>query len=66
MHPILAQIGLITIYTYGVLVTVGVILGLLYARTLAARAGASSARDLESWDLHDFRRADPVQVMAGR
>lgn len=39
MHPILAQSGAITIYTYGVLVTVGAILGLLYARRQAARAG---------------------------
>lgn len=39
MYPILAQAGPITIYTYGVLVAVGVILGLLYARRLAVRAG---------------------------
>ena len=39
MHPILAQVGAITIYTYGALVTVGVILGLLYGRRQAARAG---------------------------
>jgi len=39
MHPILAQFGLITIYTYGVLVTIGVILGLMYARILAKREG---------------------------
>jgi phosphatidylglycerol:prolipoprotein diacylglycerol transferase len=39
MHPILAQSGAITIYTYGVLVTVGAILGLIYARWQAIRAG---------------------------
>jgi phosphatidylglycerol:prolipoprotein diacylglycerol transferase len=39
MHPILAQVGSITVYTYGVLVAAGVILGLLYARRRAARAG---------------------------
>jgi phosphatidylglycerol---prolipoprotein diacylglyceryl transferase len=39
MHPILAQLGAITAYTYGVLVATGVILGLLYARRQAARAG---------------------------
>jgi phosphatidylglycerol:prolipoprotein diacylglycerol transferase len=39
MYPILAQAGPITIYTYGVLVAVGVIFGLVYARRLAARAG---------------------------
>lgn len=41
MHPIVAQVGLITIYSYGVLVTIGVILGLVYARILAQRAGLS-------------------------
>lgn len=39
MHPILAQAGAITVYTYGVLVAAGAILGLLYARRQAARAG---------------------------
>lgn len=39
MHPILAQFGAITIYTYGVLVAAGVILGLWYAQRQAARAG---------------------------
>ena len=39
MHPILFQLGAITIYTYGVLVATGVILGLWYARRQAARAG---------------------------
>jgi len=38
MHPILFQSGSITIYTYGVLVASGVILGLLYARHQAPRA----------------------------
>jgi len=39
MHPILAQSGAITVYTYGVLVTIGVVLGLLYARWRAIRTG---------------------------
>jgi phosphatidylglycerol:prolipoprotein diacylglycerol transferase len=39
MHPILAQLGSITFYTYGILVAAGVILGLLYVRWQAARAG---------------------------
>lgn len=48
MHPILAQAGPITIYTYGILVTVGVILGLLYARRQAERAGLPPR---EIWNL---------------
>lgn len=48
MHPILAQAGPITIYTYGILVTVGVILGLWYARRQAARAGLPAR---EIWNL---------------
>lgn len=39
MHPILFQLGPVTIYTYGVLVAVGVLLGLWYARRQAPRAG---------------------------
>ena len=39
MHPILVQLGPITIYTYGVLVAAGVLLGLWYARRQAPRAG---------------------------
>ena len=39
MHPILYQLGPITIYTYGVLVAGGVLLGLWYARRQAPRAG---------------------------
>ena len=48
MHPILAQVGAITIYTYGVLVAAGVILGLWYARRQAARAGLPPR---EIWNL---------------
>lgn len=48
MHPILAQAGPITIYTYGILVTTGVILGLWYARGQAARAGLPPR---EIWNL---------------
>lgn len=39
MHPILFEFGSFTIYTYGVLVATGVLLGLWYARHQAARAG---------------------------
>jgi phosphatidylglycerol:prolipoprotein diacylglycerol transferase len=48
MHPILLQIGALTVYTYGVLVAAGVILGLLYARWQAARAGLPPR---EIWNL---------------
>lgn len=41
MHPILFELGSFTIYTYGVLVATGVLLGLWYARHQAARAGLS-------------------------
>jgi len=39
MHPILFQSGHFTIYSYGVLVASGVLLGLWYARRQAPRAG---------------------------
>jgi phosphatidylglycerol:prolipoprotein diacylglycerol transferase len=39
MHPILFQVGPLAIYTYGVLVATGVLLGLWYARRQAPRAG---------------------------
>ena len=39
MHPILFHFGSITVYTYGVLVATGVVLGLFYARRQAPRAG---------------------------
>jgi phosphatidylglycerol---prolipoprotein diacylglyceryl transferase len=39
MHPVLLQLGPFTIYTYGVLVATGVLLGLWYARRQAPRAG---------------------------
>jgi len=39
MHPLLFQVGPFTIYTYGVLVATGVLLGLWYARRQAPRAG---------------------------
>jgi phosphatidylglycerol:prolipoprotein diacylglycerol transferase len=48
MHPILFQFGAITVYTYGVLVATGVILGLLFARRQAARAGLPPR---EIWNL---------------
>jgi phosphatidylglycerol:prolipoprotein diacylglycerol transferase len=41
MHPILFQWGPITIYSYGVLVATGVLLGLWIARWQAPRAGVS-------------------------
>jgi phosphatidylglycerol:prolipoprotein diacylglycerol transferase len=48
MHPTLFQFGVITVYTYGVLVAAGVILGLLYARRQASRAGLPPK---EIWNL---------------
>ena len=39
MHPVLFQIGGITVYSYGVLVALGVLLGLWYARREAPRLG---------------------------
>jgi len=44
MHPILFHFGSFTIYTYGVLVATGVILGLLYARHQAARVGLDAEK----------------------
>ncbi len=48
MHPILFQLGPVTIYTYGVLVAAGVVLGLWYARRQAPRAGLKRR---EVWNL---------------
>jgi phosphatidylglycerol:prolipoprotein diacylglycerol transferase len=48
MHPVLWQVGPLTIYSYGVLVAAGVLLGLWYARRQAPRAGLN--RD-EVWNL---------------
>jgi phosphatidylglycerol:prolipoprotein diacylglycerol transferase len=39
MHPVLFQAGPLTIYSYGVLVATGVLLGLWFARQQAPRAG---------------------------
>jgi phosphatidylglycerol---prolipoprotein diacylglyceryl transferase len=44
MHPILFHFGAITVYTYGVLVAAGVILGLWYARRQAPRAGLDAEK----------------------
>jgi phosphatidylglycerol:prolipoprotein diacylglycerol transferase len=48
MHPVLWQIGPVTIYSYGVLAAAGVLLGLWYARSHASRAGLN--RD-QVWNL---------------
>ncbi|MGB9404899.1 MAG: prolipoprotein diacylglyceryl transferase [Candidatus Acidiferrales bacterium] len=48
MHPVLFQFGSITIYTYGVLVATGVLLGLWYARRQAKFAGLDPDR---VWNL---------------
>jgi len=48
MHPILFQVGPLTIYTYGVLVATGVLAGLWYARQQAPRAGLDSEK---VWNL---------------
>jgi phosphatidylglycerol---prolipoprotein diacylglyceryl transferase len=39
VHPVLFQLGGITIYTYGVLVATGVLLGMWYARAQAPHSG---------------------------
>jgi phosphatidylglycerol:prolipoprotein diacylglycerol transferase len=48
MHPVLLHLGSLTIYSYGVLVATGVIVGLLYARHQARRAGVDPER---IWNL---------------
>ncbi len=48
MHPILFQWGPVTIYTYGVLVATGVLLGLWYGRRQAPAAGLDPDR---VWNL---------------
>ena len=48
MHPILFHWGSITIYTYGVLVATGVLLGLWFARHQAPKAGLDPDR---VWNL---------------
>ena len=48
MHPVLFHFGSITIYTYGVLVATGVVLGLWYARRQAPRAGLDPEK---TWNL---------------
>jgi phosphatidylglycerol---prolipoprotein diacylglyceryl transferase len=48
MHPVLFEIGSVTIYSYGVLVAVGVLFGLWYARRQAPRAGLDPDR---VWNL---------------
>jgi phosphatidylglycerol---prolipoprotein diacylglyceryl transferase len=48
MHPVLWDIGPVTIYSYGVLVAAGVLIGLLYARKQAPHAGLNRN---EVWNL---------------
>ncbi|HTP43187.1 MAG TPA: prolipoprotein diacylglyceryl transferase [Candidatus Acidoferrum sp.] len=48
MLPILLHVGSVTVYTYGVLVATGVLLGLWYARTQASRHGL---RPDDVWNL---------------
>jgi phosphatidylglycerol---prolipoprotein diacylglyceryl transferase len=48
MHPLLFHLGPLPIYTYGVLVATGVLLGLWYARRQAPRAGLDPDR---VWNL---------------
>ena len=48
MHPILFQSGPVVIYTYGILVAAGVLLGLWYARRQAPRAGLNPEK---VWNL---------------
>ncbi|MCL6481645.1 MAG: prolipoprotein diacylglyceryl transferase [Firmicutes bacterium] len=48
MHPVLFQLGGVTLYTYGVLVALGVLVGLWLARRQAAAAGLEADR---VWNL---------------
>lgn len=48
MHPVLFRIGPLTIYTYGVLVATGVLVGMWYARRQAPRAGVDPEK---VWNL---------------
>ena len=48
MYPVLFQLGPITIYSYGVLVATGVLLGIWYASRHAARAGLNPEK---VWNL---------------
>ena len=48
MHPVLIHLGPFTLYTYGLLVATGVLLGLWLARRQAARAGLDAER---VWNL---------------
>lgn len=48
MHPVLFHIGSQPIYTYGVLVAAGVLVGLWYLRRQAPRAGLDPKR---TWDM---------------
>lgn len=48
MHPVLFQVGRLTLHTYGLLVAAGVLLGLWLARQQAARAGLDPER---VWNL---------------
>ena len=48
MHPVLLQIGSLTIYTYGVLAAIGFLVGLWLAYRQAPRAGLNPHR---IWDL---------------
>src|SRR5579884_3500952 len=48
MHPVLFHLGGVTVYTYGVLVATGVLIGLWVARRQARRAGLDPER---IWNL---------------
>ena len=48
MHPVLLEFGPFTVYTYGVLVAVGFLVGLWYAHSHAARASLSPRK---VWNL---------------
>lgn len=39
MHPVLFQIGVLTIYSYGLMIAIGIMVGLFLARRQAAREG---------------------------
>ncbi|OFZ20613.1 MAG: prolipoprotein diacylglyceryl transferase [Bdellovibrionales bacterium GWB1_55_8] len=53
MHPLLVNLGSLPIHTYGVMIAIGFVLGVLTVKTLAKRAGLDAERfiDLAFWCL---------------
>lgn len=64
MYPVLSSSGGLTIYTYGVLVSLGILLSLWYCRTQGLRMGLSPSR---IWNLrytHDSHRVTRIRYIA--